>query len=135
MPQIAYFTLTTNDPVIEALCDWSSNLHRESPVLLSLIYLSSVSFTDSCHGRAEGVLWMSGLSFCCRSRVKNGGQDFLKLKCNCECVFNVFCYVFLFFFLFFWKSWPPCQSMAAAVRTCTLILHFQLSLFPSGHLT
>lgn len=39
LSQIAYFTLTTNDPVIQELCDWSSNLHREKQMFLFLIYL------------------------------------------------------------------------------------------------
>lgn len=40
LPQIAYFTLTTNDPIIQELCDWSPNLHREKQMFLFLIYLS-----------------------------------------------------------------------------------------------
>lgn len=64
---LSYFTLTTNDPIIEGLRDWSASLHGARQTCLSLIYLSSL--IDSCDSKTEDLWWISGQSFCCHSRV------------------------------------------------------------------
>lgn len=76
LPQIAYFTLTANDSIIQEFCGWSSNLHRKRQIFLFLIYLSSMSLIKRCSSRVESLLWIGGQSFGCHSEVDNDGKDF-----------------------------------------------------------
>lgn len=132
LPKIFCFTLTTNDPIIGKLCDWSSNLHRATQAFLSLIYLSWVSLIDSCHSKTESFLWISGQSFGCHSIVENDRMMGETCK-NWRVPVIVFlkCFVFLCFPVrnldHFTKAW------LMLVSKHILIINFQLNSFTPEH--
>ena len=59
LPQITYFTFTINDPMIQELCDWSSDLHGERCSYFSYTW-SSKSLIEGRHSKVERLRWIGG---------------------------------------------------------------------------